>query len=163
MSGMLPLQEQARRLREAEKQGKTLPEVARKIIAMADAEKAEMEQLAMRTAGRGKLVGALYILGASLNQLARQFNIKVGTVWSYVRNNVPVPVRQMASQQRDFGRSGQLLSGEAITEYHRIFVEQKATLFQKNSVELAAALNSIKPKADFTQSDSMEDPSDEPY
>lgn len=161
MSGMPSLQEQARRLREAEAQGKVLPEVARKIIALADAEKAELEALGMRTAGRGKLIAAIYILGGSLHQLARHFKIKPGTVWSYVRNNVPQEIRQLASKQRDFGRSGQLLSEEEIAEYHRIFIEQKIELFQKNSVRLAATLNTIRPKQ--VVSDKMEDATDEPY
>lgn len=163
MTGLPSLQEQARRLREAEAKGVQLNSVAKQIIAAAEAEKAELEGLAMRTAGRGKLVGALYILGGSLNLLARQFGIKTSTVWTYVRNNVPESVRKLASQQRDFGRSGELLSAEAVQEYQRIFQEQKTSLFQKNSVELAAALNTIKPKAELTASDRLEDATDEPY
>lgn len=157
------LQEMAEKLRKEKAKGVKLNSFMEKIIADAEAEAKLNSELARRTSGRGKLIAALYILGGSLHQMARRFEIKVGTVWTYVRNNVPEEVRRLASRQRDFGRSGQLLGGEQMERYIAYFEQHKASaMLGKNSVGIAAALNAIEP-ATKPVPESLDDADGEPY
>lgn len=120
-------------LRKAKAEGKELSSFQKKLLGDANAREG-------RVAGRGKLAGALYILGASLNQMARRFDIKTGTIWTYVRQNVPEGIRKLASQQRDYGRAGVLCESYMIEAYCTLFEEKKEAMRGMNSVQIAALL-----------------------
>lgn len=141
-------------LKQARAEGKPLNEWARMVLAEAEAK----EKIG---GGKTKLAAALYLLGGSLRQVGAKLEITVSTAYTYVRDHVPEKVREIAGKQRDHGRSGPLITHEAINAYCEEFAlhpEWKAL----SAVEIAAKLKTtvtVTPPI----SESLEDASDEPY
>lgn len=144
-------------IRKAKAEGKALPAFAEKLLAEATA------SAPGKLAGKGKMVAALYLLGASLRQLSDKVAITKATAYSYVRDNLPPDLRKLASEQRNYGLSGPLLESDMIDTYIAIFVEKKDNALRgMTAPQIASALKHAAP-APTIATESLDDPDGEPY
>jgi len=143
-------------IRKAKEEGKTLPAIAERLLAEADA------AAPGKLVGKGKMAAALYLLGASLRQLSDKLGITRGTAYSYVRSNLPEGLRKLASEQRDYGRSGPLIGSEMIDKYIVFFAKKKDTMRGWSAPQIAAAMKREE-TAPIPVVESLEDSDGEPY
>lgn len=148
------------RLRKAKAEGKTLPPLAEKMLKEAEAAEGP-------GAPRIRIIAALYLLGASLSQLANAFNVKRQTVWSYVKDELPHTLRIAAGEQRQMRRRqpalGAIMETADLQAYQEEFNKRRKEFRDMDAVRIAAALKTaVTLPSDRTDSLSVVEPGD-PY